>query len=151
MLDYVVLFIIFIPFALFFHFKLMRGLYKDFFILTLIIEICVQLLILVLSFGLFTLIFTEKVNNSDKINTAKIENVDKRMYFIKSGNTNIPKTNYYVIAKDIDSNKKIEFKVTSSDYKFYSKKVGKNIEYINLDVKSRITGNIISEEKELIE
>lgn len=151
MLDYVILFIIFIPFALFFHFKLMRGLYEDFFILTLIIEICVQLLILVLSFGLFTLIFTEKVNNSDKINTAKIENVDKRMYFIKSGNTNIPKTNYYVIAKDIDSNKKIEFKVTSSDYKFYSKKVGKNIEYINLDVKSRITGNIISEEKELIE
>lgn len=151
MLDYVVLFIIFIPFALFFHFKLMRGLYEDFFILTLIIEICVQLLILVLSFGLFTLIFTEKVNNSDKINTAKIENVDKRMYFIKSGNTNIPKTNYYVIAKDIDSNKKIEFKVTSSDYKFYSKKVGKNIEYINLDVKSKITGNIISEEKELIE
>ena len=151
MLDYVVLFIIFIPFALFFHFKIMRGLYEDFFILTLIIEICVQLLILVLSFGLFTLIFTEKVNNSDKINTAKIENVDKRMYFIKSDNTNIPKTDYYVIAKDIDSNKKIEFKVTSSDYKFYSKKVGKNIEYINLDVKSRITGNIISEEKELIE
>lgn len=151
MLDYVVLFIIFIPFALFFHFKLMRGLYEDFFILTLIIEICVQLSILVLSFGLFTLIFTEKVNNSDETYTAKIVDVDKKTYYVKSGNVNVPKTSYYLITKKIDSNEKIEFKVTSSDYKFYSKEIGKEIEYINLDIKSKLTGQIISEEKELIE